>query len=344
VWDEATQRFQSKGPDADFDHHQRLGPHARLVSDFCGYNTYTGGDGRTNDDVFWVSDLTLSCSVNITDVQDKAHIAFELCDGEVKFRVRVNLSTGKAKLLKVIHLGENEEEVLQAEAQCELRGVDDFEVRFANVDDRRCFWVDDELVDFGPPAERETIRSILGPQESDLTPVGIAVQGASVTVGDLLLERDIYYRASKDPDPDARSSDEHGEQYALRRALDKPNEWERIYANGSKEARFELGKDEYLMLGDNSPRSQDSRVWTNNRDAERRHAVPRSALVGRAFYIYWPHGIPFMNGGDGYSVWNHKKRAREERDGKFVDVIKKTDYPDVRFPFYPNFSRMQRIR
>ncbi|HBL42696.1 MAG TPA: hypothetical protein DDZ90_04820, partial [Planctomycetaceae bacterium] len=35
--------------------------------------------------------------------------------------------------------------------------------------------------------------------------------------------------------------------------------------------------------------------------AERRHAVPRSALVGKAFMIYWPHGIPFMNDGRGYS-------------------------------------------
>ena len=115
--------------------------------------------------------------------------------------------------------------------------------------------------------------------------------------------------------------------------LNDPAEWYDIYMKRGRNARFELGDDEYLMLGDNSPRSQDSRVWTNSRGAERRHAVPRSALVGRAFYIYWPHGIPFMNGGEGFPVTRHKKPG---------DV--RSDYPDFRAPFYPNIWRMQRIR
>jgi signal peptidase I len=336
VWNEAVRGFQANGPDAEFDHQQRLVPHAQLISDFCGYNTYTGGNGSTKDDPFWVRDITMSCTANITAVEEGADIAFELSDGEFKFRVRVNLSNGKAKLLKVILLGTDEEEVLVAEAQCDLRGVDEFDVRFANVDDRRCFWVDDELVDFGAPAEVETVRSILGPQDGDLIPVGVAVQGASVTVSNLLIERDIYYRASK-TDPKVFNDEEHSDPFALRRMLDKPDEWERLYEKGRREARFVLEDAEYLMLGDNSPRSQDSRVWPNNeRGAERRHAVPRSALVGRAFYIYWPHGIPFLNDGDGFSVTVHKKRG--------VEGLEKTDYPDMRFPFYPNFSRMKRIR
>ena len=67
-----------------------------------------------------------------------------------------------------------------------------------------------------------------------------------------------------------------------------PAEWYELYSkrargsNNTPEARFELGSAEYLMLGDNSPRSQDSRVWPNARGATHRHAVPRSALVGRA--------------------------------------------------------------
>lgn len=337
TWSEAANDFKPQGPDAEFDHQQRLGPHAELISDFCGYNTYRGGNGSVRDDVFWVSDLTVSCNVDVSAVQENSEIVFELNEGELQYRVRVNLSTGKAKLITAFKIGAATEEVVLAEADCDLRGVDDFEVRFANVDDRLCFWVDDDLVDFGSAANYELdATNQPGPQDGDLIPVGIAVQGAAVTVTDLLIERDIYYRASQ-IDPGRFSDEEHPDQYALRRVLDKPSEWERIYSKSRREARFELKEDEFLMLGDNSPRSQDSRVWPNaERNAVRRHAVPRSALVGRAFYIYWPHGIPFMNEGNGYATTYHKKRTFEG--------VEKTDYPDMRLPFYPDFSRMRRIR
>ena len=52
------------------------------------------------------------------------------------------------------------------------------------------------------------------------------------------------------------------------------------------------------MLGDNSPRSKDSRGWDKSDrdwDPSNRQSweVPRSLLTGKAFYIYWPHGVPF---------------------------------------------------
>ncbi len=42
---------------------------------------------------------------------------------------------------------------------------------------------------------------------------------------------------------------------------------------------FQVGEDEYFMLGDNSENSQDSRFWG---------VVPRRNLVGRAKFVYWP--------------------------------------------------------
>ena len=52
------------------------------------------------------------------------------------------------------------------------------------------------------------------------------------------------------------------------------------------------------MMGDNSPRSADSRAWRSDDSlwrSEDRYSweVPRSLLIGKAFYIYWPHGKPF---------------------------------------------------
>jgi hypothetical protein len=45
-----------------------------------------------------------------------------------------------------------------------------------------------------------------------------------------------------------------------------------------------------------------------------------------------------MNGGKGYSVISHKKIGREGR------IEKEDDYPLYSAPFYPDISRMKRIR
>ncbi|MBW8036161.1 MAG: signal peptidase I [Planctomycetes bacterium] len=64
---------------------------------------------------------------------------------------------------------------------------------------------------------------------------------------------------------------------------------------GSEGDAFELGEDEFFVLGDNSPASLDSRWWPNpgigNNGAEYRvGTVPREYLVGKAFFVYWPGG------------------------------------------------------
>jgi len=56
---------------------------------------------------------------------------------------------------------------------------------------------------------------------------------------------------------------------------------------------FGLGKDEFFVLGDNSPHSLDCRWWDkpgtgNNGREYRQGTVPRDYLVGKAFFIYWP--------------------------------------------------------
>ena len=64
---------------------------------------------------------------------------------------------------------------------------------------------------------------------------------------------------------------------------------------------FELGADEFFVLGDNSPASADSRCWDrpgkgNNNRQYRQGTVPRDYLVGKAFFVYWPGPFrPFNN-------------------------------------------------
>ncbi len=71
---------------------------------------------------------------------------------------------------------------------------------------------------------------------------------------------------------------------------------------------YSLAADQFFVLGDNSPLSQDARLWP----AER--YVARDLLVGKALYVFWPHSF---------------------------DKLPGTNIP---FPYFPNFARMGFIR
>jgi signal peptidase I len=322
-------------------------PHAQLITDFCGYNAYTasgpGGALRVDEldyGPFWVPDLTVSFDIEIEEIAGDGELLIELVEGVYRYRCRLNLNTGQAELFHVhAHHGQDDERNLLT-AECPIDGAGDYEIRFANVDDRLCLWVDGDLVDFGPEAayQRWAADNSL-PTSADLTPVGIAVRGAGVRVSDLLLERDIYYRAEV---PDRRAGGEpptdalqrHTFQRALAGLIDDPRAWAEAYSDGMDYDTVDLviGPDHYLALGDNSPRSSDSRLWDDEQ------TVPREFLVGKAFYIYWPHGEPFLNGGEGFAVIDNKAWTR---DGRAVRV---DGYPKYTIPFYPQIGRMRRIR
>ena len=98
--------------------------------------------------------------------------------------------------------------------------------------------------------------------------------------------------------------------------------------------------DQFFTMGDNSPKSFDGRMWCNRteryaRDAQlrftfdptREHYVTRDLLIGKAIFIYWPHGWE--------TPWS-------------IPLEFKTPFsqgpPSLRIPFYPNFRRMNFIR
>ena len=331
-------------------------PRPQLITDFCGYNTYTGGRSfNIDDDRFWVGDLTLHCKVNITSVPDSTksgvspELLFELTEGVRRYLCRIDVGTGKATLLRNDDLAADSRSVNieMATAKTPVRGPGQYTFTFANVDDRLCLWVNSTwmtsgLIPFGSGAEF-TAPANRSPQESDLIPAGFAVRGLSAQVSNLVLQRDIYYRAESVPN-DAGDFTSHEQELSdslqIRESLSDPSEYGNLYARQHHEATFRaLGPDEFFVMGDNSPRSQDSRLWPNaRRHAANRHAVPRQALLGKAFFIYWPHGIPFLNNGKGYSVMNHTPR-RDQRGVAEVET-----YPDYAAPFYPQWWRWKRIK
>lgn len=327
-----------------------LKPEASLIADFCAYNAYTGEDVMGNITTaqsvdlgkYWVRDLTISFDLEISEVGPGGKIVLEICEGTSWYRCEINPATGDAMLSEINTQLDGRTKEL-AKAKTAITGTGRYEISFANVDDRLCLWVNNSLVDFGEGAELQIAGATANtfPEQSDLTPIGIATAGVSATVNNLLLERDIYYRADFSPYTPNYSGNERFEG-RLEEALTDPDEWADIYLESADEfdvLDIQVGPDHYLALGDNSPRSLDGRLWKNTSSIPSEHpqSVPREYLVGKAFFVYWPHGVPFMNDGKGFAL--RKNRSRDH--GGKIEVL--DDYPQYVAPFYPQFWRMQRI-
>ena len=321
-------------------------PQPELVSDFCGYNACRGYRSGIDEDQFWVGDLTLSGHIKIASVSGaNSHLTLELREGVRRYRCRIDVSSGAATLTRNDDLAADPEtapEIELGKANTPIKGAGSYSVRFANVDDRLCLWVNEHLLNNGLVASVEyDAPANHRPQETDLAPAAITVQGMTATVSKLLIERDIYYRADRVADDAGRSDEAYHEadgNHRLRELLSDPQKWGEMYEKISRRggAEFhELASDEFFVMGDNSPRSADSRLWPNQvRHARNRHAVNRTALIGKAFFIYWPHGIPFLNGGKGFMVMSHTGQNEQEASA----------YPEYSFPFYPQWWRWKRIR
>lgn len=324
----------------------------QLITDFYAYNARvplqevrSGSEeipDLSSDAVgeHWVGDLTWSGEMELFAAEGE--VLFELIEGRRNYRCQIDLKTGRATLFYLTTEFDKDgdrDPIKLAEFDTPLKKIGRYHVRFANVDDRLCFWVNERLlktVEFDEGAKFNPPALPFGPTDADLSPVGIAARGAKLRVAHLLLERDIYYVYTFPTTPHS-SQDEYdppSDPNRLRELLRNPTQWAEFY-NSTRTPRanqpYELKTDEFLVLGDNSPRSKDSRLWYYNGPV-----VPRRLMIGKAFYTYWPHGIPFLNGGDGFAVTKYKELGWDDRP--------LPPSPALSVPFYPDIGRMRRIR
>lgn len=308
----------------------------QLITDFYAYNTNLSRADRhfqrslapdsSKLGLHWVGDLMVQADVEV--VNNQGELLLELVEGGIHFTCRIDVATGLAKLdssaadLKDFH----------PQGQTALRGPGKYNLRFSNVDNQLRLWVNNELITFDSDATFDL--NIMKPESSpldpgDLAPAGIGSKGAGLMVSSLQLWRDIYYIADsyKESSGVNRLSDYPSgttpflealtaEEYA--KFLSDPGLWE-VYTK-RRAVSFALEKypadserDQFFMLGDNSPFSKDSRLWPDD-SIQLKFYVERQLLIGKALCIYWPH------------TWHR---------------IPGTGIP---FPYFPNFGDMGLVR
>lgn len=289
-------------------------PRPQLINDFTAYNSEQtrlrggGGDsfwagGGLGPPLHWVGDLVVEFDVAVEKAAGELLIA--LIKGGRQFLCRLDLAAQTAKL-----------ELPTGEAFSSAAGVirpGRHRVRFANVDAQLLLWIDGRVVTFGQPVVYDPSLTIR-PTAADLHPVRIGSAAAEVRVSRLRIFRDIYYIAQtvgSGPEFDTSVAAHLGAEHFL----SDPKQWEVFAARQPIE--FALHEDQFLVLGDNSAASKDSRLWSGDIDAEGRHPYPyvsRDLLIGKALYIYWPHSWDRLPG------------------------------LPIPFPFFPNFARMGFVR
>ncbi len=294
----------------------------QLIADFTAYNAGiwkgarrgAAGNGIRGYGTHWVGDLAVQCELQVESPSGKALL--KLVEGGRDMLCTIDLASGKATLSIS---GDTYERV----GSTPISKPGTYKLMFSNVDDQLGLWVDDDLIAFDKPTTYKPLHN-QRPQKEDLAPVGIGSQGAKLRVGHLEVLRDIYYIADKRgvagvvSDFDAPFAVFGGRTpHNLTAFFSDPDRWDVFESDAMGNVEFRLDEDQFLMLGDNSSMSRDSRLWNPNE-----YYVDRELLIGKALFIYWPHSwdklpdnnIPFLSG------------------------------KDIPFPFFPNVKEMKFVR
>ena len=144
-----------------------------------------------------------------------------------------------------------------------ISGGKPVEIKFANVDHQLIFEVGSEELTFDFGRDPNAAGQIVTNVEPEVKIFG----AGKLQLSHVAIYRDIHYTD-----------------------IDGPG-----LCRGGRGNPFKLAKDEFFVLGDNSPNSHDSRWWSQpgkgNSGTYRQGVVPRDYLVGKAMFVYWPSGF-----------------------------------------------------
>jgi signal peptidase I len=238
------------------------------IKDFCAYNTGSRGRAPSAFGTNIVTDLSLKASVTATD--PKSIVIIEMRAWSDRFRFELSARGGDQPSRIFVNgqvVSESDGGVLPPGRPTTVQA--------ANVDHKLMLLVGGRRVTTtrlpatpegdvmyeptSPPTQdRFQFEETADGYPTDMaTEVRLGARGPA-EVGWLRLDRDVYYTSDYLDRTDGNAPAAIGKPYALM-------------------------EDEFFVLGDNSPRSFDARVWPLERSA-----VPRKNLVGKAFFVYWP--------------------------------------------------------
>lgn len=163
--------------------------------------------------------------------------------------------------------------------------------------------VDTSPEDFSPQQYGRLLVVHPVPSVRDLAPAGIVATGAALRIRGLLLDRDVYYVAASISGSGNGDSSDYKVRYPPSDFYSDPSRWPEAFSE-LRDAVFKLRDGQYFMLGDNSPRSKDSRLWDEG------PTVAEKLLIGRAYFVYWPHGHPLLGIPQAPALWPQFKRMR----------------------------------
>ena len=273
-----------------------------LISDFCPYNEYYGPmeQVRHNGGPHWVGDLAVEFTLNV-DAGSDGRFVCELVEAGERYQCTFDLAKGQATLSRAdgeAVLIAGEQTVASLTATAPITGTGSYDIRMANVNDSLCVWVNGSplsfetagtVVQYQPPAE---VRPHWSPAEpGDLAPVRFTAEKLQAEVASLKVLRDVYYVAI---DRDISNGyQNYNDDYdfphsSIGPILADPTAWEQTELFASRRSvQFQLNADEFFPMGDNSPQSQDARMWPT--PPAPGHSVPRRLMIGKALMVYWPH-------------------------------------------------------
>jgi len=227
-----------------------------------GFNiTYAYNDVRTYMRKPECSDLMVRFYLQFGS--DQGQVGITLSKKGVIYKARLDFS-GQVALSKVS--GGQETVVKRGDVDLPLPGAFTL-VKFANVDHQLLFECNGSQlsVDLGRSADAME-------QGTEPSPRAAIFGSGKLTLAHVAVFRDIYYTGDGQASRSARAVE--GNPFTLR-------------------------QDEFFVLGDNSPNSEDGRWWyqptvaCRGWDPPRAGIVPRYYMVGRALFVYWPSGFEF---------------------------------------------------
>jgi signal peptidase I len=249
--------------DSDPDQINSLIYETSIGNDFRAAYAYNDVSGYAH--MPYCSDLMMRFWAEFAESSDGC-IGITLSKYQTHYKAWVDLF-GDMVIAKVF---EGKETILARRTTESLAVNKPFLVKFANVDHQLIFHLGTEKLTY----DLGRLPDAAGPRKTDIASQAEIFGSGKLTLSHIAVFRDIHYTAAR-------------------------------FANSNRANRategnpFTLGKDEFFVLGDNSPNSQDGRWWHkpgigNNDRFYRQGTVPREYLVGKALFVYWPSGFkPF---------------------------------------------------